>query len=47
MAQIKKEVDLASFPTLRTKENLAMLIIQVTLTLDDAMKIFVQVIKKG
>ena len=46
MAQIKRGVDLASFPIRRTKENLAMLIIQVTLSLDDVMKIFVQVIKK-
>ena len=45
MAQIIKGVDLASFPIRRTKENLAMLMIQVTLNLDDVMKMFVQVIK--
>ena len=45
MAQIKKGVDLASFPIRRTREILAMLMIQVTLNLDDVMKMFVQVIK--
>ena len=47
MAQIKKGVDLASFQIRRTKEILAMLMIQVTLIPDDATKIFVQVIKKA
>ena len=44
MAQIKKGEDLASFPIRITKEILAMLMIQVTLNLDDVMKMFVQVI---
>ena len=47
VAQIKKGVDLASFQIRRTKEILAMLMIQVTLSPDDATKIFVQVIKKA
>ena len=47
MAQIKKGVDYAYFPIRRTKEILAMLMIQVTLSPDDATKIFVQVIKKA
>ena len=45
MAQIKKGVDYVYFPIRRIKENLAMLMIQVTLNLDDVMKMFVQVIK--